>query len=124
MTPAGSRFTTAHQIDTPEPSQTFGFLRVHLTCPLLMYGYIHLYLRGSYPANGVRSSFEKIRSLSSDASKGIDVSQTHQDLQLDNVRGIGACRFSQKIEGSAMPVGYCVTKCEPVGNSVFPRAQV
>ena len=59
MTPAGSHFIPAYQIDTPEPSQTFGFLRVHLTCPLLMYGYIHLYLRGRYPAKGVRSSFEK-----------------------------------------------------------------
>ena len=46
-----------------------------------------------------------IRSLSSNASKGIDVSKTHQDLQLDNVRGIGACRKQNVSEGSEAPEG-------------------
>ena len=52
----------------------------------------------------VRSS-TKCRGLSSNASKGIDVSQTHQDLQLDNVRGIGACRKQNVSEGSEAPEG-------------------
>ena len=67
----GSRFTTAHQTDTPEPSQTFGFLRVHLTCPQVC-GQVSTGSRG----------------LSSHALKGLNVSQTHQGFQLDNVRGI------------------------------------
>jgi len=36
----------------------------------------------------VRSSLDKSRGLSDNAPKGIDVSQTHQCFQLDNVRGI------------------------------------
>ena len=49
-------------------------------------------------------SSTKSRGLSSNVSKGIDVSQTHQDLQLDNVCEIGACRFPWEIEGSGVSI--------------------
>ena len=72
MTPAGSHFIPAYQIDTPEPSQTFGFLRVHLTCPQVCGQVSNLF-----------------RSLSGNAPKGPDASCMHEDLQLDN-----ACNVS------------------------------
>ncbi|MDP7265498.1 MAG: hypothetical protein QGH39_08050 [Candidatus Thermoplasmatota archaeon] len=37
-----------------------------------------------------------------------EVRQNVEICICDNVRGIAACRFPQKIEGSAMPKGYCV----------------
>jgi len=62
----------------------------------------------------VKSSTER-RGLSNNASKGIDVSETHQCFQLDNVCGIADPQETLVSKGSGVTEGYTGVQREPIG---------